>query len=49
LDKVDQEGTIIKKVKNGSIHIDDDIAAKSTTSDGIISIVKLETQCKQTE
>jgi hypothetical protein len=49
LDKVDQEGTIIKKVKYGSIHIEDDSAAKSTAADGITYIVKLETQCKQTE
>jgi hypothetical protein len=51
LDKVDQEGTIIKKVKDGSIQTDDDddTAAKSTAADGITCIVKSETQCTQTE
>ncbi|CAK9213189.1 unnamed protein product [Sphagnum troendelagicum] len=50
LDKVDQEGTIIKKVKDGSIQTDDDdTAAKSTAAAGITCIVKSETQCTQTE
>ncbi|CAK9869837.1 unnamed protein product [Sphagnum jensenii] len=50
LDKVDQEGTIIKKLKDGSIRTDDDdTAAKSTAASGITCIVKSETQCTQTE